>query len=163
MKTALYRHFDADGALLYVGISLSAVQRLAQHKRSAKWFAQIARVDVEWHHLRSLALSAEARAISTECPRFNVARPRCAAMPAITVPASRQSRAFAIVHVTTGRRDGNYFDERDANEMLIWWRAQFSGDQFELAPGDVPARPELRAYDLIARPGAGAPAVRSAT
>lgn len=26
----LYRHFDKKGALLYVGVSLSAVQRLAQ-------------------------------------------------------------------------------------------------------------------------------------
>jgi hypothetical protein len=29
-RTSLYRHFDADGTLLYVGISLSALVRLGQ-------------------------------------------------------------------------------------------------------------------------------------
>ena len=35
----LYRHFDCDGVLLYVGISLSTVARLCEHKHSSKWYA----------------------------------------------------------------------------------------------------------------------------
>src|SRR5438067_656371 len=38
--TQLYRHFDADGTLLYVGISLSALQRLRGH-RAAEWIDRI--------------------------------------------------------------------------------------------------------------------------
>lgn len=33
-ETELYRHFAADGCLLYVGISLSAVARLTQHRQT---------------------------------------------------------------------------------------------------------------------------------
>lgn len=72
-KTALYRHFDASDRLLYVGISLSAVQRLAQHRTGAKWFDQIARVDVQWLPSREDALAAESEAIRTERPQHNIA------------------------------------------------------------------------------------------
>jgi hypothetical protein len=43
----LYRHFDKDGTLLYVGISLSAINRLGQHKDNAHWFSSIKRVEIE--------------------------------------------------------------------------------------------------------------------
>lgn len=69
--TQLYRHFDAAGRLLYVGISLHALHRLAQH-RGSPWYAQIARVDIEVHPSRTAALCAEARAIAQERPLFNV-------------------------------------------------------------------------------------------
>lgn len=70
-KTALYRHFDENGDLLYVGISISAVQRLSQHRSSSPWFEQIAKVDIEWHPTREAALRAEREAIISERPRYN--------------------------------------------------------------------------------------------
>jgi predicted DNA-binding transcriptional regulator AlpA/predicted GIY-YIG superfamily endonuclease len=70
--TALYRHFDKHGDLLYVGISLNAAARLSQH-RNKPWFAQIANVTVEKFATREEALAAEKRAIMDELPRFNVA------------------------------------------------------------------------------------------
>jgi len=71
MKTALYRHFDAADTLLYVGISLSAVQRLSQHS-DKPWFNAIARVEVQWLETREEALLAEAEAIATEKPVWNI-------------------------------------------------------------------------------------------
>lgn len=71
-RTALYRHFDSTDALLYVGISLSAVHRLAQHKRSASWFKDIARVEVEWFSTRAEAIAAEREAICDEAPKHNI-------------------------------------------------------------------------------------------
>lgn len=71
-QTALYRHFDATGALLYIGISLNAVARLAQHRRDAHWFASIARIDVQWHPSRSEAEAAEREAIVAERPLHNI-------------------------------------------------------------------------------------------
>lgn len=68
----LYRHFDADGTLLYVGISLSALSRLASHKNAAKWFDQIAVVRIERLESREAALAAERKAIKEERPRHNV-------------------------------------------------------------------------------------------
>lgn len=68
--TNLYRHYDADGVLLYVGISLSAVNRLSQHK-SSPWFDRIARVQIEPFKTRDEALDAETHAIQHERPLFN--------------------------------------------------------------------------------------------
>ncbi len=70
MTCQLYRHFDAAGDLLYVGISLSAVSRLSQHKNSA-WFAEIKRVEIEHYPTRDEALDMEALAIRNENPRYN--------------------------------------------------------------------------------------------
>ena len=72
MKTTnLYRHFAADGTLLYVGISLSAVARLAQH-RDSKWFDDIALVKISRFESREKALVAEEIAIKTERPVHNI-------------------------------------------------------------------------------------------
>lgn len=71
--TALYRHFDADGKLLYVGISLSVVARLARHVNGSHWARQITMITIEWHPGRPEALAAEAAAIVAERPAFNIA------------------------------------------------------------------------------------------
>lgn len=72
-ETQLYRHFDADGALLYVGVSLSAVARHVSHERFSAWFPQVKTITVEVFPTRDKALAAETRAIRKEKPRFNVA------------------------------------------------------------------------------------------
>jgi predicted GIY-YIG superfamily endonuclease len=58
-RTALYRHFGKSGRLLYVGVSLNAPARLAQHREHSHWFAEIERVEFEWYPSRSAALIAE--------------------------------------------------------------------------------------------------------
>lgn len=73
VPTALYRHFDAAGRLLYVGISLNAVARLSQHRQCSAWFREIARVEIEWHPSREAACEAEVQAIRSEQPLHNVA------------------------------------------------------------------------------------------
>lgn len=70
-KTALYRHYNAKGKLLYVGISLSAASRLLQHSISAHWFLEIANVTIEHFDNRQYALEAEQNAIKLELPLFN--------------------------------------------------------------------------------------------
>lgn len=142
-RTALYRHFDAAGRLLYVGISLSAVQRLAQHKQASHWFAQIARVDVEWLPSRHDALRAESKAIANEAPLHNRARP-CIHTPPPARPASLPDWGLVVLHPASGRRDGNYFDHDDARDQLAWWRQHYPDEQFELVKACGPARPELR-------------------
>jgi hypothetical protein len=143
-RTALYRHFDAAGSLLYVGISLSAVQRLGQHRNRAGWYSQIVRVSIEWLPDRATALAAEAFAIATEAPAHNRKRPG----------VIRRKGNFAIEHVPTGRRDGNYFDEFDAREMLSYWSSEYPSDSFRLVsavggrPGGAAAfAPRLRPFE----------------
>lgn len=79
--TALYRHFAADGSLLYVGISLSPIARLCQHRETSGWYGEIARVEVEWHPNREAALAAEKAAIQAEGPRHNVIHARFGQAP----------------------------------------------------------------------------------
>lgn len=146
MRTALYRHFDAVGALLYVGISLSAVQRLAQHRQTAHWFDRIARIEIEWHDSREEALAAEISAISCEKPPCNVQHAqRPPADEEETFPSQRglSCDTYAVEHLPTGRRDGNYFTRDDADDQLAWWVATFPKDRFRLviAPARDPEWP----------------------
>ena len=71
MSCQLYRHFNAKGELLYVGVSLSAISRLISHKRSA-WAKEITRVEIENCGSREEAEKRERLAIRTEKPKYNV-------------------------------------------------------------------------------------------
>lgn len=68
----LYRHFDAAGNLLYVGISFNALHRLSQHREHSSWFEKIARVDILQFETREAAAAAEKNAIQEENPVYNV-------------------------------------------------------------------------------------------
>jgi excinuclease UvrABC nuclease subunit len=71
--TELYRHFDASGRLLYVGVSLSVLHRLRKHRQSSEWFGEIVTITIARFETRAAALAAEKAAVQTERPRFNVA------------------------------------------------------------------------------------------
>lgn len=70
-QTDLYRHYDAQNNLIYIGVSLSALNRLGQHQQNSHWFSQIKKVEIETFSSRSEALIAEERAIKTENPLYN--------------------------------------------------------------------------------------------
>jgi predicted GIY-YIG superfamily endonuclease len=76
MNTTLYRHFAKDGALLYVGISLSWPKRTKSHARGSRWFTQITSVTMEHFPTREAALDAERAAIIAEKPKHNVVHNR---------------------------------------------------------------------------------------
>jgi excinuclease UvrABC nuclease subunit len=73
----LYRYYNADGVLLYVGISVHVAMRASQHRRTSDWWDEVARIDVE--HLatrsRNRALWIEASVITAEQPAYNLAPP----------------------------------------------------------------------------------------
>jgi predicted GIY-YIG superfamily endonuclease len=73
MVTTLYRLFDAEGALLYVGISQYPKDRLKQHRASKAWWSLVARTTTETHPTRAAAEEAERVAIAREEPRYNIA------------------------------------------------------------------------------------------
>src|SRR5688572_7566222 len=69
----LYRFYDRDDRLLYVGISLSAAKRASEHRAEKAWWSDVARMEVE--HLdvsRSEAEAIEKEAIRSEAPLYNV-------------------------------------------------------------------------------------------
>jgi predicted GIY-YIG superfamily endonuclease len=69
----LYRLFDADGTLLYIGISYSAIARFAQHKADKPWIGDVCRIEIETHDVsRAEILEIERQAIISERPLHNV-------------------------------------------------------------------------------------------
>lgn len=74
MKTqTLYRFFDSEGRLLYVGISKFFEARLKQHYRNSSWFFDSSSVTLEHYETRAQVEEAETLAIKTESPLHNKA------------------------------------------------------------------------------------------
>lgn len=72
MAHYVYRVYDFDDRLIYVGCTKDLFKRLSVHGKSSWWAYQIARVRGSVYPDRRLALDAESQAIKTERPRWNV-------------------------------------------------------------------------------------------
>jgi hypothetical protein len=70
--TAVYRCYDREGRLLYVGASCLGLIRFHQHHTEKGWWPGVARIQVEHYASRAEALSAERAAIKSEAPAMNV-------------------------------------------------------------------------------------------
>lgn len=68
----LYRYFDENDRLLYVGITKNQFQRLQGHATSAKWFGLIHKATFEHFTSRNDVKLAELAAITSEKPMFNI-------------------------------------------------------------------------------------------
>jgi predicted GIY-YIG superfamily endonuclease len=69
--TSLYKHYSKDKKLLYVGISLSALIRLAQHREKSAWFDEIHMIIVKKYPTRKAAMAAEKKLIQQRTPPYN--------------------------------------------------------------------------------------------
>jgi predicted GIY-YIG superfamily endonuclease len=70
-KVTLYRAFNTDDELLYVGISNNFMTRLHQHESRSKWHKLAAKMTLMHFDTRELAEEAELVAIRSEKPLFN--------------------------------------------------------------------------------------------
>jgi predicted GIY-YIG superfamily endonuclease len=75
LQTALYRFYNAQGRLLYVGIAWNPRKRFEQHSKKQTWWREVAmsETEIEWYPMRKLAKKAETVAIKTENPLYNKA------------------------------------------------------------------------------------------
>jgi hypothetical protein len=69
--TVLYRFFDGEGKLLYVGISRNPAERFGVHKHSAPWWDEATSCTWERFATAPQAVSAERAAIIAESPVYN--------------------------------------------------------------------------------------------
>jgi transcriptional regulator with XRE-family HTH domain/predicted GIY-YIG superfamily endonuclease len=72
-RTALYRFFDAEDVLLYIGITDNTARRWNAHKGDKSWWPDVARKAVEWYDNQQDAADVEWRAIRAEQPLHNIA------------------------------------------------------------------------------------------
>lgn len=70
-EQVLYRYFDAENRLLYIGISSNYQARAATHSKNSAWESLAVRVELERFADRESVLAAEKRAIQTEQPIHN--------------------------------------------------------------------------------------------
>ena len=70
-KTTLYRLYDVDGAMLYVGITHRWTQRKHEHASRQRWWSEVTSMAFEEFPTREAAAAAEFCAITTESPRYN--------------------------------------------------------------------------------------------
>lgn len=122
-KTCLYRHFAADGSLLYVGMTNSALRRIDGHRAKSGWVDQIHRVEIEWFATRAEAHAAERAAIVAEQPKHNRIRyhpkperpqkgPKGADLPGMTRTEKKRRLERAGFRYVEG-----WLPERDADDM----------------------------------------------
>jgi excinuclease UvrABC nuclease subunit len=65
--------FDADGALLYVGVAKNLGTRWSRHAHDALWWPKVQHQTADWYPNEPAAYAAEREAIRTESPRYNIA------------------------------------------------------------------------------------------
>lgn len=71
--TTLYRLFDENGVLPYVGIAGNPGRRLEQHAKTKRWWDEVETVRLKHFPSRAAAVDAEGKAIRAERPRHNIA------------------------------------------------------------------------------------------
>ncbi|WP_101791054.1 hypothetical protein [Nonomuraea indica] len=69
--TALYRYYDQQDRLLYVGITDALMERISSHIKSSSWMDFASRSTIDRHPTRKAAETAEREAIKAERPLFN--------------------------------------------------------------------------------------------
>jgi predicted GIY-YIG superfamily endonuclease len=92
----VYRLFDAEGALLYVGSTINLPKRLGEHRRKQPWGHLIASWTADGPHEQSWAYRLEGLAIEDEKPLHNQRR-----APEGTVTFDDMTRAMASLTMPT--------------------------------------------------------------
>src|SRR5262245_34572207 len=71
MTTTVYRAYDADDRLLYVGCTTSFEDRRKAHQSTSEWFTDAHSWDLRQYEDHDEARAAERTAIQTESPLHN--------------------------------------------------------------------------------------------
>lgn len=101
----LYRFFDAEDTLLYVGITNSPRTRFNNHRSDKSWFRHVVRSTMEHFGTREALEAAEIRAIQEEKPKHNI-------MHSVVSPPNQINVGPRAVRC--GSADANSFRRTDA-------------------------------------------------
>jgi hypothetical protein len=104
-KSYLYRHFDKNGQLLYVGRSITPLSRHDTHRSASYWFDDIECIKIEKLSIYTDAVVAEYQAIKREKPRHNVNRTDAYKDTLLLTQRDRTAKRKAIEGVFLRRRE----------------------------------------------------------
>lgn len=114
--TTLYRLFDPDGDLLYVGIAGNPGRRFEQHAATKAWWGSVDTIRLQHFPDRHQARTAELEAIALELPSQNIQ----------DIPhAARQARLWPG---TLARFSSWCSDCRDSG--ALWWKSDDARSTF---------------------------------
>jgi len=74
-SNAVYRMYDENDVLLYVGMTVNVEKRIYQHFGTKDWWSDVAIIEVQHHYSRQSAAEAERIAIARERPMYNLMSP----------------------------------------------------------------------------------------
>lgn len=100
----MYRVYDEDDALLYVGVTRWVPGRMAQHQQQSPWFFRAARVEWDAWPSRFSALGEESRLIRDLLPLYNRAGTTGVApiplrpVPWNELPPAEKARQATVAH-----------------------------------------------------------------
>jgi hypothetical protein len=72
IETYVYRYYDDQDRLLYVGSTSDLAKREAAHLRGSKWFPKVSRREEDLYPHRKLAEDAETEQIRHLMPMYNI-------------------------------------------------------------------------------------------
>lgn len=109
---SLYRFYDAEDTLLYVGITEAGAMRWNQHRKSKHWWPEVVSSTVEHFTTRAEALEAERQAIIAEQPLHNVVHNRT------RQPDRSEELVWKCVECGQPIPDGGGYIEVDVNAAI---------------------------------------------
>lgn len=71
MKSTVYRCFDKNGILLYVGSTINIQTRLERHKHKSLWYRKVETIKLKHFANKQKAYAEEIRACMEESPKLN--------------------------------------------------------------------------------------------
>jgi hypothetical protein len=96
--SSVYRIYNADDEVIYVGMSYVPAARIGVHRRTKPWGGEIVRWQAEWHPNRGACQLAEEQLIKELWPRYNVVHtPEHRMRSVLHMPAYVHERAAARI------------------------------------------------------------------
>lgn len=117
-RSCIYRHYNSDGALLYVGFSLRVLARQVDHSTTADWFSQISCIEIDWFDTPQEAAQAEVDALI-----------RCPGLHNISIPVAVSGNPADLSYSGLGRP--MTFSEPQGEKRLMaveWWAGPLHTD-----------------------------------
>ena len=145
MKTYLYKMYNNDDQLLYVGITNNVDQRFTAHASTKSWWKDVDNINLKIYQDRESAILSERMTIISEHPKYNelVTKKPYAASPEKRYPPSHSKLPKSeVLHLRS--LDGSDMLNRAAELQAAGWSVVSILEGARIAPTAVQLRVALK-------------------